>query len=473
MLRSASLGVRLSVAVASVQLLSVIVALALFPLLGPFTSYGLVADRTARSAVALSIGPAHAIEDRGRLREYRSSRPTLRYAAADSRGVLGGSDPALARLLARVAPQMLQPGSSMELAEGRGREAVFVTTVASGAGPIIFATTGNRFGWSDVPSYWLAFLPAVLPGYGPVLLAGLIVLPVVLAGLLRPLRRVAQKVGGFDIEGADTLLPVQGLPVELRPLCEEIDAALARLRGGFARQRLFFANAAHELRTPVAILQAQLQQSVPGSTADVALTQVRRLGVLVDQLLSVARLEHAQAEPVRLDLRSLARTAALDCAPVALGKGVLIACEMPDVPIWISGDRGSLHGAVTALIDNAVRVEPRGGEVLVQLDRDGVLSIVDHGPGFSQAERERAFEPFWRRDDDGSGFGLGLAAVRRTAEMHGGSALIADGETGGARLVIRIPTLSAADRDAPRPSNVQRQAEVAAPPATGWTAVRS
>ena len=205
-------------------------------------------------------------------------------------------------------------------------------------------------------------------------------------------------------------------------------------------QGLFFANAAHELRTPIAVLQVQLQQlGVGGRERDVLLGQVKRLGLLVDQLLTVARLEYDAARMTNLDLAELARRVAADCVPVALARGVLIACEVPETPVPVTVDRRSVEGATMAIIDNATKAEPVGGEVIVRVDPDGALSVIDHGPGFTAEDRLHAFEPFWRKHDDGSGFGLGLAAVRRVAEIHGGSAWI-EGEAGmGTRLTLRFP----------------------------------
>lgn len=437
-MRSRSLAARLSIAVISVQVLSIGIAFACFPLLAPFTSYGLIADRTVRELMAESIDGHRSIIPNAALRSYGDARPTLRYAGADKSGVLRGSDPALAELLRAVAPRMSRPGSAMQLPSGPDRgNAVFLTTAMTATGPVVFATAGNRFGHEDLTSFWRAFLPAILPGYGPVLIAALIVVPLVLSRLLRPVTEAAVRARSLDIAKAERLLPIAGLPVEFEPLCESIDAALAKARYGIEQQRLFFANAAHELRTPIAVIQVQLQRLSTGERErDVILAQFRRLGMLVDQLLNVARLEHADEPMVRLDLAQLARRVAADCVPVALARGVLIACEVPTGPVPINGERRSLENALTAIIDNATKTEPRGGEVVVRVGSDTSLSVIDHGAGFSPEDRLHAFEPFWRKNDDGSGFGLGLASVRRVAEIHGGSASIDDGDGSGTRVTM-------------------------------------
>ncbi|TPG40582.1 sensor histidine kinase [Sphingomonas koreensis] len=441
-MRLRSLSTRLSIAVIAVQAVGIAIAFACFPLLAPFTSYGLIADRTVRQLVSESIAVGHVIHPTDALRHYAQRRPTLRFAAADATGVLKGSDVRLAELLRVVAPRMRSPASAMQLTLGPNRgDRVFVTTVAATGGPIVLATTGNRFGSEDVASFWQAFLPAILPGYGPVLIAALIVVPLVLSRLLRPIMDAAERAWHLDIAKADRLLPIAGLPIEFEPLCAAIDAALAKARDGVIQQGLFFANAAHELRTPIAVMQLQLQQlSVGGRERDVLLGHARRMGLLVDQLLTVARLEHDATRMTTLDLVDLARRVAADCVPVALARGILIACEVPGTPVLVTVDRRSVEGAVMAIIDNATKVEPVGGEVIVKVDSDGALSVIDHGPGLVAEDRLHAFEPFWRKHDDGSGFGLGLAAVRRVTEIHGGSAMIEGDAGSGTRLTLRFPS---------------------------------
>ena len=232
-MRLRSLSARLSVAVVVVQVIGIAIAFACFPLLAPFTSYGLIADRTVRQLVSESIDERHHIRPNEALRRYAKERPTLRFAAADAEGVLDGSDAHLAELLHVVAPRMRLAGSAMQLPRGPNREDnIFLTTVGTVRGAIVFATTGNRFGHEDVASVRQAFLPAILPGYGPVLIAALIVVPLVLSRLLRPVMDAAERARHLDIAKADRLLPIPGLPVEFEPLCAAIDAALAKARAG-------------------------------------------------------------------------------------------------------------------------------------------------------------------------------------------------------------------------------------------------
>ena len=292
----------------------------------------------------------------------------------------------------------------------------------------------------------------------PWLLIPLAVLVVVLGLLIRaavgralaPLEQVRGEIGQ---RGALRLhaLDSQGLPDEVAPLVNTLNDLLVRLDRALSSQREFIADAAHELRTPLAAvkLQAQLARRA-GSAAEreSALGQladgVDRAAHLVDQLLAMARLEpiERQSPFQRVALDALIKRAVADFS--AQADAVEIDLGVADcTPLTVLGQSESLRVLLNNLIDNALRYTPRGGRVDVELAEQkggALLSVRDTGPGIPAAERDRVFERFQRlAGADIPGSGLGLAIVRQVASVHGGQVSLTEAPGGGLRVEVRLP----------------------------------
>ena len=292
----------------------------------------------------------------------------------------------------------------------------------------------------------------------PWLLIPLAVLVVVLGLLIRaavgralaPLEQVRGEIGQ---RGALRLhaLDSQGLPDEVAPLVNTLNDLLVRLDRALSSQREFIADAAHELRTPLAAvkLQAQLARRA-GSAAEreSALGQladgVDRAAHLVDQLLAMARLEpiERQSPFQRVALDALIKRAVADFS--AQADAVEIDLGVADcTALTVLGQSESLRVLLNNLIDNALRYTPRGGRVDVELAEQkggALLSVRDTGPGIPAAERDRVFERFQRlAGADIPGSGLGLAIVRQVASVHGGQVSLTEAPGGGLRVEVRLP----------------------------------
>lgn len=267
------------------------------------------------------------------------------------------------------------------------------------------------------------------------LLPTLIILPVLALLIwlavntgLRPLQNLRREVAQRT---ADRLEPVamKGVPEEVVPLAQALNDLFARLEHAFEGERRFTADAAHELRTPLAALKTQAQVALRSTdeadrrnALENVLRGVDRATHLLEQLLTLARVDPEAAstthEPV--ELRGLAASALAEMAPLAHSRQIELSLE--DGPAGsINGNPAQLAVLLRNLLDNAVRYSPAGGSVSIAIhDSDGViLEVLDTGPGIPAGERSRALERFYRVPGSGvEGSGLGLSIVRRIAELH-------------------------------------------------------
>lgn len=253
----------------------------------------------------------------------------------------------------------------------------------------------------------------------------------VVSGSLEPVARVRSQVASRQ---ADDLSPVSeaGLPDEVRPLVQELNLLFGRVKTAFDAQQHFVADAAHELRTPLAALRLQAQSLDRADNAEARKLAVARLtaGIdratrLVEQLLVLARQEAtvaggAATRPV--DLADLARRTVAELAGVAAAKGVDVGVQQAD-PATIEGQPDALHVLLRNLVDNAIKYTPAGGtaDISVVAESGAVrLTVEDSGPGIPVEERERVFDRFYRvAGSEAAGSGLGLAIIKAIAERHG------------------------------------------------------
>ncbi|PTB18582.1 two-component sensor histidine kinase [Trinickia symbiotica] len=272
---------------------------------------------------------------------------------------------------------------------------------------------------------------------------------------LAPLARVTRALEARRPQALDPL-PDERLPLEVQPLVRALNGLLARLTEALDTQRAFVADAAHELRTPLAAVQIQSQLVARAQDADSrreALVDlqagVTRATRLAEQLLALARAEPVDgAVRVPVDLRTLVAECVAAHAPLAERRDVDLGFEESE-PATIVGDADALRAMVGNLLDNAVKYTPHGGriDVALELDDDGrpCLRIGDSGPGIPAEERERVFDRFYRDASarartDVAGSGLGLAIVKRVAAQHGAAVELGQAPLGGLLVTVRFPS---------------------------------
>ena len=168
-----------------------------------------------------------------------------------------------------------------------------------------------------------------------------------------------------------------------------------------------------------------------------------RIQTIIEQLLALAQIEaRGQGEPSpRIDIAETVLSATADYMPIAFDNGRHIAFEPPPGPIMVCGYQWAVESIVTNLIENAVRAEPADGTVIVRVTADATVEVVDHGEGVAPADREKIFEPFWRKSDATPGTGLGLAISRELIDKLGGRIWVEQTPGGGATFKIALPSV--------------------------------
>lgn len=334
-----------------------------------------------------------------------------------------------------AATGVLVAGTSASAYDGDARIAVAPTTFAGEPATVVATLPLAEVHWlrRAVGVSLLVVVPLLT-----LLLAGVVWL--VLGRVLAPVEQLRGAAAQVARRGGPGALPVPRGNDELGALARTLNEMLDRLEGASARQRTFVADAAHELRSPIAALRAAVDvaRTHPAaySTAELAEAldgEVHRMQSLVDDLLLLARVGSAPRAPGPLDLAELTAEADAARAP-----GTVVEIHGTGMA-W--GDRPALVRVVRNLLDNAVR--HARGQVSVTVSA-GSVQVDDDGSGIPAADRDRVFERFVRLDEarerEAGGSGLGLAIAREIARENGGDVVLADSPTGGLRATLTLPT---------------------------------
>jgi len=277
-------------------------------------------------------------------------------------------------------------------------------------------------------------------------------------GVTQGLKPLTALAAAIEARGQENLAPIPeaDLPREARVLVTKINDLLARLQSSMAAQRRFLADAAHQLRTPLAAVLLYAERAEHASDAQSEeqaarglRASVARAARLVNQLLALARAEpDAAAERAleSIDLVGLARGVGEEWIPRALEREIDFGFVAPDRPVVVAGNAGLLGELISNLIDNALRYSGPASRVTVSVEATPApsLNVEDDGPGIPPEERERIFERFYRlADNRAEGCGLGLAIVREIATQHHAVARVTAGRGGrGARFTVQFPPLA-------------------------------
>lgn len=300
---------------------------------------------------------------------------------------------------------------------------------------------------------------------GALFVASLAVGWVIAGRALRPIERIGGVAREIQASDLSRRIDLRGPDDELKRLADTFDAMLARLDNAFAAQRRFVADASHELRNPLAIIQTNTDLALADPSVEgEALRRARRIGrasdrmaKLVDDMLALARLEAPRLKREPVDIGALIAEAGDEFLPQAGGRNLSLEWAAPE-SVVVRADRAALKRALANLLDNAVRLAPEGTRVRVAGGREdgwAWLAVADEGAGIAPEHQERIFNRFYRidkaRSREGGGSGLGLAIVRDVVAAEGGEVHVHSRPGAGSAFVIWLP-VARGERSAPAAS---------------------
>jgi signal transduction histidine kinase len=333
---------------------------------------------------------------------------------------------------------VLQPGGQQPY-YGLSARATFAgrpvwVQVAFHPGNIVFDSVLEEF-VQDIAWIWIPFVVVLL-------LVNLLVARIGLA----PLRMAANQAAAIGPGAGSIRLAESGLPRDLHALVTAVNHGLDRLETAFDAQKRFIADAAHELRTPVAVLKAHVA-ILPKFDGHAELAcEISSLERLVNQLLDVARLDVLQLGADNIaDLTKVATEVASHLGPTAIDNGRSIEVVAPEEPVRIRGASDYLVRALRNLVETALRYTPEGTTVSIVVANPPSISVIDQGPGVRPDQRHAIFRRFWQadRDHNKGGAGLGMDIAARTVVAHGGIISVDDAPHGGAIFTMQFEPLQA------------------------------
>lgn len=270
------------------------------------------------------------------------------------------------------------------------------------------------------------------------LLLGLLVVSVLtIRRAIVPVERLSTEAATIGPQSTDLRLSETGVPREILGFVQAVNSALDRLAAGFQTQREFTADAAHELRTPLAVLRAHIDTLDDRAVAEELQRDVDQMTRIVAQLLRIARLDAMVVGPDEgCDLREVAIEVASLTIPAALDRGKRIAVCGAEGAVPAAANADLVVHAVRNLVDNAIAHSGSASPIEIVIGRDCSISVIDHGPGIPAHLHERVFRRFWRSERSGDGAGLGLSIVKRSVELCRGRVTIAQTPGGGATFTL-------------------------------------
>lgn len=273
----------------------------------------------------------------------------------------------------------------------------------------------------------------------------------VIGHALRPLQNLGKQMGEIQIKNLQTPIVSGNADNEIAQLTNAFNKMLSRLGTNFAEQKQFSANAAHELRTPLAVIRTRLEVLGKSNTVEIEeykdtiamiTTQIDRLSHVIDVLLEMTELKSAEKTD-HISLADMVEEILYDLAAIAEARGITVVQTAGNVKII--GNDTLIYRAIYNLIENAIKYNRDGGKVIIDIEAQENLAVVrisDTGSGIEKSEWEHIFEPFFRIDKSRSrsmgGAGLGLALVREIAKEHSGNAKVVKSSTEGTTIELSL-----------------------------------
>jgi signal transduction histidine kinase len=286
----------------------------------------------------------------------------------------------------------------------------------------IIANFFRRVGWITIPTLLILLATDII----------------IFRRAVAPLLRASEEAKSIGPARTDIRLPTRQIPSEILPLVTAVNQALDRLEDGFRVQRQFTADAAHQLRTPLAILQTRIETLGDRAGTRELHADIESMGRIVRQLLEIAELDTLVLDPSETaDLRAVCADVVGSIAPYALAGQKDIALKGTNEPVHIRGNAAMLQRAIFNLAENAIKYTARDTAVDVEVCDDGSVRVRDCGPGIPASDHGLIFQRFWRGDRRRTdGAGLGLSIVREVAEDHSATVAVENLPSGGAQFTL-------------------------------------
>jgi signal transduction histidine kinase len=298
--------------------------------------------------------------------------------------------------------------------------------------------------WTNVlPGLGLIVLIAVVPMLVLTSIATLIVTPRAVGRSLRGLMQTVKQAQGINFENRSARIDRSKVAQEIIPLVDAFNTALSKLDEGYNRRNRFLADAAHELRTPIAIARTRADLLADDDVSRQLRSDIDRLARVAHQLLEMQAIGVVELRAERQDLNNLVQRLAADLAPLVLDAGYDFDFEPSNEEAIFTVQTSIIEMAVVNLIRNAIDHAGGKGLIIIKVSASGTIDVCDEGAGIPLSEREHVFEPFRRINTHSSGAGLGLNLVQKAAEIHGGKVLFFDLKPG---FCVRLQIRSVAER---------------------------
>ncbi len=395
--------------IGTVVLLGLMLSIFIFKTLSNAEAAGLALERLSQHVQRLPDGSL-ALDAEGEA-ILSSMPPSFWLHVADTQSALTkGSVPAhIQPFLKDAVPLIRDIGSAFE--------------AETPAGTVSLAAGATQLKLSD-------FLPLVSTMFGsplfylllPNVVLTLLVVPWLMNRMMMPITDVTAAALRIQAGKRGQRLPQDRAPTEVEPLIKAVNDALERLDEWTQKMNRFIADASHELRTPITVLQVRLDALPPGRLRDELQRDCRRLAMLANQLLEIERIRSTEIPLAQIDLVKLTRAAVEEFALLATRKGANLGLESDAASIPIRGDGELIIACLTNLLENALRHGGRSILVRVGHYSGATIEVIDSGPGVRPDLAERIFDPFVGTPG-GGGAGLGLALVQETVKAHGGTVL--------------------------------------------------
>lgn len=255
----------------------------------------------------------------------------------------------------------------------------------------------------------------------------------------RSIARVTRLALAIEPTAPQASIPLEEIPVELKPLVSALNGATNEINAYIQRQRRFLGNAAHQLRTPLTLLRAKIEDVTEPALKAELVRDVRRLTSLVSAMLDLARLQNHAIEKRPIDLAALAREVLADFSPSALDAGIELSLEQaPQGIVVVHGVEAAVRSALANLVSNALVHAHGTGRIFADLGH-GSVSISDDGAGIALSSERKLIEPFQTGDTATAGAGLGLSIVQEIMAAHGGALTITSTPGRGTTARLRFP----------------------------------